>query len=307
MHNRFEPYSRIVSDLRTGLMWSRDAAPAEFPLTWKEAFDFVHALNSRQFAGYGDWRLPNRRELFSLVSHSRINPALPEGHPFENVFPGYYWSATTCARLPDQAWYVHMGGAKIYRGMKHASYMVWPVRTQKMAEEAVFQTGEKKCFDELGRIEQCEETLQGASVHAGRPWPTPRFEVQADTVTDHISGLTWMGNADPDGRPVAWQAARDLIGRMNRQSASGYSDWRLPHIRELESLVDLSAHSPALPTADLFEDVRDFYWSATTSQYETRYAWALYLKDGAVGVGFKPNPEFFLWPVRGGGFFEAGD
>ncbi|MCF8110367.1 MAG: DUF1566 domain-containing protein [Desulfobacteraceae bacterium] len=299
MPARFEYDSLVVSDLRTGLMWSRDAAPAEFPLAWGEAFDFAASLNARKFAGYADWRLPNRRELFSLVSHSRINPALPADHPFENVFPGYYWSASTCARLPDQAWYVHMGGARVYRGMKYASYMVWPVRTHAIKQGTVFQTGQKHCFDQAGRPEQCGGTIQGASVHAGKPWPSPRFEAHTDTVTDHMTGLAWMRKTDAAGRPVSWQEGCDFIDSMNRNTACGFTDWRLPGIRELESLVDLGAHSPALPGGNLFEDIRDFYWSSTTSRYETRYAWALYLKDGSVGVGFKPLSEFFIWPVRG--------
>lgn len=295
---RFKSYGGTVADLYTGLVWSRDAAPSEFPLAWREALDFVQSLNTAGFGGCTDWRLPNRRELFSLLSHSRINPALPAGHPFENVFPGYYWSASTCARLPDQAWYLHLGGAKIYRGMKHASCMVWPVRTPPGGGSSVFQTGQHQCFDETGLPEDCSGTLQGASVRAGKPWPSPRFSVYADTVADHMTGLTWMKRADAAGRPVSWQEGRDLTDRMSRETACGFSDWRMPHIRELESLVDLGAHSPALAGKDLFRDIRDFYWSATTSRYETRYAWALYLRDGAVGVGFKPGAEFFLWPVR---------
>jgi hypothetical protein len=47
-----------------------------------------------------------------------------------------------------------------------------------------------------------------------------------------------------------------------------------------------------------FINVQNFYWSSTTSMYETRYAWALYMRDGAVGVGFKSLSEFYLWPVR---------
>ncbi|MFW6011652.1 MAG: DUF1566 domain-containing protein [Desulfosalsimonas sp.] len=299
LHERFEYRSSVVTDLRTGLMWSRDASPSEFPLTWREAFDFTASLNEGRFGGFTDWRLPNRKELFSLISHNRINPALPEGHPFENVFPGYYWSASTCARLPDQAWYVHMGGAKVYRGMKYASYMVWPVRTHALDREAVFKTGQKHCFDETGRIMDCGATLQAESLSAGRAWPNPRFEVQKDTITDRMTGLTWMKRADAGRHPAAWQQALDFIGCMNRDAVSGFSDWRLPGIRELESLVDLGEHSPALPAESRFEDIREFYWSSTTSRYETRYAWALYLKDGAIGVGFKPNPEFFIWPVRG--------
>ena len=73
----------------------------------------------------------------------------------------------------------------------------------------------------------------------------------------------------------------------------------MPNIRELESLVDLQADSPALPEGHPFTNVRDVYWSSTTSVYEARYAWALYSRDGMVGVGFKPDTGFHLWPVRG--------
>ena len=125
---RFKPSEYSVVDRQINLVWCRDAGVSEFPLTWQEAFEFVDALNRDAYGGATNWRLPNRRERFSLVSHERINPTLPAGHPFANVFHGYYWSANTCARLPAQAWYVHFGGGKIYRGMKYASNMAWPVR-----------------------------------------------------------------------------------------------------------------------------------------------------------------------------------
>ncbi|MFW6284670.1 MAG: DUF1566 domain-containing protein [Desulfosalsimonas sp.] len=300
MARRFSAENNRVWDRTTGLMWSRDAAPAEFPLTWKEAFGFLEELNLQGFEGHCDWRLPNRRELFSLIRHDRINPALPADHPFENVFPGYYWTATTCARLPDQAWYVHLGGARVYRGMKYASCMVWPVRTPGTSPPAALHTGQKQCFDETGRVIRCGNTVQAVSVCSGTPWPEPRFDADNHIVTDLATGLSWMRQADAGGKMVSWQEAADRIAGINQEAAAGFSDWRLPDIRELESLVDMGTHSPALAGKDLFSHVRDFYWSSTTSLYETRYAWALYLKDGAVGVGFKQNPEFFVWPVRGG-------
>ena len=61
----------------------------------------------------------------------------------------------------------------------------------------------------------------------------------------------------------------------------------------------MSQHSPALQVDHLFVNVQEFYWSSTTSMYDINYAWVLYIKDGAVGVGYKPLPDFYLWPVRG--------
>lgn len=305
MENRFERFGYTVRDHNTGLLWCRDAGVSEFPLTWKEAFEFAAHLNHQGYGGADDWRLPNRRELFSLVGHDCINPSLPADHPFENVFHGYYWSASTCSRLPSQAWYVHFGGGKVYRGMKYASNMVWPVREAAKDRSGVYLTGQCKCFDADGLDAPCHKhPLQRAALTSGIAWPEPRFETCGKTVSDRLTGLVWTRKASHGEPLITWHAALDIVERMNRENRHGQNDWRMPAIRELESLADLGRHSPALPAGHPFTDISDFYWSKTTSMYEKRYAWTFYAKDGAVGVGFKNNPEFSLWPVRGGG--EAG-
>ena len=115
---RFQVMTDVVLDSLTGLTWCRNANPAEFPLAWQAAHDFIHEMDGERAFGHSGWRLPSRRELFTLISHEVVNPALPKNHPFENVFPGYYWTRTPCRRLPDQAWYIHLGGGRIYRGMQ---------------------------------------------------------------------------------------------------------------------------------------------------------------------------------------------
>lgn len=300
MTGRFETSTYTVIDSETGLTWCRDAGVSEFPLTWKEAFEFVKTLCDTSYGGFANWRLPNRRELFSLVSHSHINPSLPSDHPFFNVFHGYYWSAGTCARLPVQAWYVHFGGAKVYRGMKQASNMVWPVRGTVADASGVYFTGQHHCYDEKGRTLPCKDhMMQKMALESGAGWPNPRFQVLADVALDRLTGLFWTRNASLENHFHTWPDAHAKITRMNRENAHGYNDWRIPEIREIECLADLGNHSPALPGGHPFSDISDFYWSNTTSMYETRYAWAFYMKDGAVGVGFKENAEFSLWPVRG--------
>jgi hypothetical protein len=62
----------------------------------------------------------------------------------------------------------------------------------------------------------------------------------------------------------------------------------------------MGTHSPALPQGHPFSNVADAYWSATTSIYDPPYAWTLYLTDGPIGVGHKPQPLFHVWAVRGG-------
>ncbi|MFZ7126433.1 MAG: DUF1566 domain-containing protein, partial [Desulfobacterales bacterium] len=295
---RFEQESDTVTDRTTGLMWTRNAAVFDLPMTWTETLEAIRGANAGGWGGFQDWRLPNRRELFSLVSHRSINPCLPPHHPFDSVFPGYYWTSTTCSRLPDEAWTLHMGGARIHRGMKYASYLAWPVRSAGIGA-GVWQTGQLACYDDCGGEIPCMGTGQDGDTKGGRAWDESRFSVRADTVLDRLTRLEWIRHADAAGGPVDWETAFRVVDTLNRDRISGKGDWRLPSVRELESLTDMSAHSPALPPFHPFLDVRPHYWSSTTSRYETRYSWALYLEDGGVGVGFKPLADFFVWAVRG--------
>lgn len=56
-------------------------------------------------------------------------------------------------------------------------------------------------------------------------------------------------------------------------------------------------HSPALPKGHPFADIREGYWSSTTSMFGPDWAGGLYLTKGAVGVGQKPGAYFHVWAV----------
>jgi hypothetical protein len=111
--------------------------------------------------------------------------------------------------------------------------------------------------------------------------------------------LEWLRNANVTKDAVDWNSAFAFVSEMNGKMEYGHNDWRVPNIIELESLTDLNQDSPALLCAHLCNDVKEFYWSSSTSMYDTNYAWVLYMIDGGVGVGYKPLTEFYLWPVRG--------
>ena len=297
--NRFVEIDETVSDTQTGLMWTKNATLSDFPLSWNEALGFVRKLNDSKLCGHDDWKLPNRRELFGLMSHEAINPSLPPGHPFVEVFAGYYWTSTTCARLPNQAWYVHLGGARVFKGMKPNSYMVWPVRVSDKKAPRILATGQRKCHDKRGTEIDCRNTGQDGEFRSGLHREPSRFVKNAECVNDAATGLTWFENAGCHKVATDWHSAFDFIETINNERTFGHSDWRLPTIVELESLTDMGRHSPALAARHPFANVREFYWSSTTSAYDTDYAWVLYLTDGAVGVGYKTLPEFYIWPVRG--------
>jgi hypothetical protein len=295
---RFLEQDKAVLDTQTGLIWTNNASLSDFPMTWNEALTFIEELNHSELYGFDDWKLPNRRELFSLMSHEAINPSLPSGHPFVNVFTGYYWTSTSCDRLPNQAWYIHLGGARVFKGMKYGSYMVWPARIADHLDSQVFRTGQRNCYNKDGDIVDCHNTGQDGEFQSGLQSNHPRFIEDTYTVYDNATNLIWLKNANYYNGMLDWKSAFDLIEKMNKDYKYGHNDWRLPSIVELESLTDMSQHSPALPVVHLFVNVQEFYWSSTTSMYDINYAWVLYTKDGAIGVGYKPLSEFYLWPVR---------
>lgn len=292
---RFGVQGEVVVDGLTGLIWTANANLSEFPLTWQESLDFIRDMNRDKALGFSDWRLPNRRELHSLVSYQARKPALPQGHPFANVYLGWYWSSTTAAINPAYAWYLHFEGARMFYGRKNQYYLLWPVRGE--GNGSLARTGQCDCFGPDGLGVDCPASGQDGEKRRGGAWPAERFAVKNGVVHDRLTNLCWLQDACFASDPVGWEEAFALIGKLNGQQYMGRSSWRLPNINELESLVDCSCHSPALPQGHPFVNVHDTYWSSTTSFFETDWAWALYLQKGALGVGYKPDTAFHLWPV----------
>ncbi len=295
--SRFEAQGEVVRDRLTGLVWSRDANGPRFPLTWPEALAYVQDLNLHRHLGRDDWRLPNRRELRSLISYQTRIPALPQGHPFENVFRGWYWTSTSWAKDGNFAWYVHLEGGRMFFGQKNHSYLVWPVWGP--GSDVLPQTGQTTCFDDAGRPMDCTDTGQDGEQRSGVAWPEPRFEPTGEAVRDRLTELVWTRMADLSAGPIDWAGALARVQELNERIHAGRTDWRLPTINELESLVDASRHAPALPAGHPFVDTGEAYWSATTSSFEPDWAMALYLDKGAVGVGQKGGAHFRVWAVSG--------
>ena len=293
---RFEVQDReLVLDRLTGLTWSRSANLAGFPMTWDEALEHVSSLNKSRQLGRDDWRLPNRRELRSLISHQERKPALPKEHPFENVFPGWYWSSTTAAIAPSYAWYVHTEGGRMFYGAKDGYCLVWPVSGES---RVLPRTGQKTCFDTRGNALECADSLQDGALRTGVEWPEPRFEpLPFGDVRDPLTNLVWRKSPEAEGRWLTWEQALDAAAGLRQSSGL---PWRLPSINELESLVDSERHSPALPQGHPFSGLGQAFWSATTSGFEPDWSYCLYLHKGAVGVGHKPKAEFQAWLTRSG-------
>lgn len=289
---RFSVDGDTVTDSETGLVWPRLAQVAETGLSWAEAFDFIRGMNERRAFGFSDWRLPNRRELYSLIDHGQREPALPDGHPFEHVWSGKVWSSTSSARDRAYAWWVQFSGGRMFFGRKADDCVVWPVRGESTA---LFATGQRTCHGWDGEEIPCAGSGQDGELRYGRAWPEPRFEDLGDGVLDRLSGLVWARDTDLTGGMTDFATALQAVARLAGESGKG---WRLPGIRELESLTDCEHADPALPSGHPFTSVREEYWSSTDSGFDPEWAFCLYLHKGAVGVGFKVRPEFHVWPVR---------
>ena len=294
---RFLARGEVVQDTLTGLVWTRSANPLGFPVAWQDALDAVAEMNRAGFLGFADWRLPNRRELRSLVCHGTRQPALPPGHPFRDVFLGWCWTSTTKAGQPAYAWNVHLEGGRMFYSRKDEFRLLWPVR----GESAVLpRTGQSACFDAAGLAIPCPGSGQDGELRAGIPWPSPRFERCGQDLLDRLTGLCWLDPAALPDQPLTWQEALDLAAA--RPGPAG-QPWRLPDINELESLVDADRADPALPLEPAAPPLpaallAEGFWSATTSGFDPAWAFVLYVQKGAVGVGFKPGRAFLAWPVR---------
>jgi uncharacterized membrane protein len=122
-----------VSDLCTGLMWQKDSADVNGDgtidgsdaINWQAALKYCDALD---FAGHSDWRLPNVRELQSIVDYGRVDS--PAIDPVFGAWTAEWWSSSTDVNDPQQAWLVafNVGNAGIGSVEKGNSYYVRAVR-----------------------------------------------------------------------------------------------------------------------------------------------------------------------------------
>ena len=118
-----------VTDTFTKLMWTKDAQQISGEMNW---FDAIEACNGLIFAEYEDWRLPNVREMLSLIDYGYYDPALTPGHPFLNVppYPGRYWTSTTIASGTTEAIHVPIVNGAVNSFNKETNFrLVWPVRS----------------------------------------------------------------------------------------------------------------------------------------------------------------------------------
>ncbi|MHC4112955.1 MAG: Lcl domain-containing protein [Planctomycetota bacterium] len=299
-----------VTDLNTGLMWQSD--PGE-KMTFRQA---VAGASKYRVAGYKDWRLPTIKELYSLILFSGTDPDpmsrdSARQKPFidRKYFKFQYSNPDRGERIIDSQF------------ATSTKYVSTTMRGNETMFGVNFADGRIKGYPIGSTAARREKTYYVMYVRGNRSYGKNAFKDNDNgTVIDKATGLMWMkvdsgklkAGKIKDGK-LNWQEALDWAEDLEY---AGYSDWRLPNVKELQSIVDYTrspattnsaAIDPVFQTTSLIAESgkKDypFYWSGTTHASLSRASTAAYVAFGR-SFGWMRNRhsgQYTLMDVHGAG------
>ena len=254
-----------VTDNNTGLMWQQVPSTSNF--TWQEAVDYCDDL---ELSGYDDWRIPNLKELFSISDFNT-------GWPY--IDTDYFNLASGEVTKDEQFWSSNYYVGVTVEGGSNAAFGVNHV------------TGHIKAYSATS-----SGAIGGKYVRAvrGGDYGTNNFTDNGDgTISDSNSGLMWA--QDDGGVELDWE---NTLLYAKTSELAGYTDWRLPNVKELQGIVDYSysptatnssnigpAINPLFSCTKLSSDVQEagysddygYYWTGTSAPFTSGepyyYAW----------------------------------
>ena len=127
-------------------------------------------------------------------------------------------------------------------------------------------------------------------------WPNERYEIHGNgTVTDMLTGLMWLqcslgqdlnDNCSGAASELNWQEA---LEDAESYALDRYTDWRLPNIKELDSLAALDRYNPAINSTVFPNTPSSWYWSASPYAGVSNSAWRLGFDDGYDSSGSRSS------------------
>ena len=238
----FTASSKVIVDNNTGLTWEK--SPSSSRYTWENRNTHCNELNSSNYAGKNNWRVPNPLEFLTIVDNSTYNLAINSN--FTNMPTGssdFLWT--------NQDY----GGDTSIFARAFNPYYGW-----YSDEESKTSTYKVLCVsgDELTVATSSDFTTSS----------------DGDILTDNRTGLMWQKEHVAD---KTWQQA---LKYCENSTYAGYSDWRLPNKNELASLldpgksVDPYSNFPDMPSS--------WFWSSSTYVRYTNNAWYVDFNSGGV-------------------------
>ena len=295
-----------VTDSLTGLMWLKDGGCMK--AKWQSALTAVADLNNHQLqnncagytGNYSDWRIPTMNELKSLINYGSADSAQwLDSEGFVNVKSTDYWSSTSYLGSATKAWMINMIFGTERVGSRKSAYILAVRITAsddlpKFGQAVIYTPADEGAIPE--RIE----------------WPTPRFTDNGDgTVTDSLTNLMWL--KDGGCLKKRWNDTLNILIDFNinpqrypcSEYSANYSDWRLPNVKELGSMVNyvVSDSSGWLNSMGFTNVKSSSYWSSTTSQRSGAQAWIINMQKSRKLLKSK-NANSYAWPVRGGNVYD---
>ena len=232
-----------VTDNVTGLMWTQSPdldgdgdIDVDDKLSFDDALEYPDILNASNYCGYDDWRVPSIKELYSLMNFNGTDPAIGSGTsgltPFidTDYFDfGYGDEGAGERNIDAQFW-----STNVYTGTVFGN------------EEAVFglnlADGRIKGYPSGGSISKLNYMY---FVRGHTDYGINTFTDNGDgTVADNSTGLMWSRDdsgdeTDPGPHSgLNWEEALAWVQQKNAENHLGYSDWRLPSAKEMQSIVD---------------------------------------------------------------------
>ncbi len=249
-----------ITDNVTGLMWQKTDGGE---MTIENSTTYCNNLT---LAGYSDWRLPTGMELFSINHYNHLNPALDTVY-FTKTLAEYWW--TSEKRFDDQTkiWAVNAGGGI---GAHPKSETLSAGGIKRFHVRAV-----RNLYSTTFTVSHFTDNGDG-------------------TISDNFTGLIWQKVLPTNA--MNWEAAL-LYG--NSLSLAGKADWRLPNIKELQSLNDANQINPSFSNSFFSNLAVGNYWSSTTLQNTNTKAWDINTMYGIVSYNDKTIQEHVIL-VRGG-------